>query len=179
MEEDIRKIIPKDRTAAFTQSLMELGALVCIPNGKPLCMQCPVMHLCRAFHEGNTGLIPCKPDKKKRRVEEMTVYLLEHDGKYAVRKRSEEGLLAGMWEFPHTSGYINIEKIHEQYPSGIVEKLKNAKHIFSHIEWHMTGYLIQVSEESPIYEWKFPDEIKEQCAIPSAFEAYYKLLTEK
>ncbi len=177
LEDDIRQIMPRGRTAEFTQSLMELGALVCVPNGKPLCEQCPVMHLCKAFHEGNERNIPVKPAKKSRRVEERTVYLLECHGKYALKKRDTKGLLAGMWELPNEYG-----KKQPMLPGCDVlelESLGEAKHIFSHVEWHMTGYLVRLRELQVGYEWHTAEEINESFALPAAFSAYRKYIIDK
>jgi A/G-specific adenine glycosylase len=153
LEADLQEIIPKDRPGDFNQSLMELGATVCLPNGKPLCDKCPIVHLCTAFHEETQMMIPVKPEKKARRLEEKTILLIQNSGKYAVRKREDKGLLAGLWEFPSIEGIITALEL-EQFlmNSGIhhftIDKLGEGKHIFSHIEWKMTGYLVSILENS-------------------------------
>ena len=174
LREDIKKVMPKGRCGAFTQSIMELGALVCIPNGKPLCEQCPVMHLCRAFHEDTIEKIPVKPAAKQRRIEERTVYVMKCDGKFALHKREEKGLLAGLWELPNAEGRKKAEEVFETMPVLAVEELGKAKHIFSHVEWHMTGYYLQLAEMLGGYEWKSAEEISREFAIPAAFSAYTK-----
>lgn len=176
LRENIKSVMPEGRCGDFTQSIMELGALVCIPNGKPLCEQCPVMHLCRAFHEDTIDKIPVKPESKQRRIEEKTVYLMEYDGKFALRKRKEKGLLAGLWELPNTEGKQRAEEVVRKFPALAIEELGNAKHIFSHVEWHMTGYYLKLAEMLNGYEWKSLEEIKQEIAIPAAFSAYTKSL---
>lgn len=171
---DLKAVMPVGRCSEFTQSIMELGALVCIPNGKPLCEQCPVMHLCRAFREDTIDQIPVKPTAKQRRIEEKTVYIMECDGKFALHKRDAGGLLAGLWEFPNIEGVQEPKDIKETIPVIAIEELGKAKHIFSHVEWHMTGYYLKLSEVLPGYEWKSAEEIKNECAIPAAFSAYTK-----
>ena len=56
-----------------------------------------------------------------------------------------------------------------------IRELPEAKHIFSHVEWHMTGYEIMISRNDS-KEGKFifaeKDIINEQYPIPSAFAAY-------
>ena len=89
------------RSGDFNQSLMELGATVCLPNGKPLCEQCPVMHLCTAFHEGRENELPVKSGKKERRIEKRTVYMIFCGEKVLLHRREKKGLLAGLWEFPN------------------------------------------------------------------------------
>lgn len=155
LEKDIRAIIPNGRAGAYNQSLMELGAIVCLPNRKPLCSKCPVMHLCHAFHNETWDRIPVKPAKKARKIEKKTIFILEQDGKFLLHKRPK-GLLSGMWEFPALVGTYGIEKAEEFLQSCGFELLEpirrigEAKHIFSHIEWHMTGYYARgkVSEDA-------------------------------
>ncbi len=183
LTEDLKSIMPKE-SGDFNQSLMELGATVCIPNGKPLCEQCPVMHLCRAFQNGQEMQLPVKAPKKERRIEKRTVYLVFLGDKVLLHRREEKGLLAGLWEFPNC--------IREKSN----RKGKKAKHIFSHVEWHMEGIRIEVQNREEMTEqehleywrqqlaegpeeqerWVFATvkEMKEKYPIPSAFEAYVK-----
>lgn len=188
LEEDLRAIMPKDRPGDYNQALMELGATVCIPNGVPLCEKCPVMHLCTAFKKGLTDQIPVKPSKKARKIEERTILVLECDNQYAIRKREEKGLLAGLWELPSLDGSYGIIKIQEYMKElGInvieVEQLPKAKHIFSHIEWHMLGYRIRLDEMNSVKE-KLDDtimfaskqEIMDVYTLPTALVAYRNVI---
>lgn len=194
LKEDLTTVLPA-RTGDFNQSLMELGAMVCLPNGKPLCEQCPVVHLCRAFHEGCETKLPVKPAKKERRIEKRVVYLISCGGKFLLHHRAKKGLLAGMWEFPNFPEEDELPDLGDKF---IIKKRKKAKHIFSHVEWHMEGIWVEAensgkdisarlietmrrlggrkesAEEAD--EWLFasPEEMKERYPMPSAFEAYYK-----
>jgi len=174
VREDLLRVMPK-RSGDFNQSLMELGATVCLPNGKPLCEQCPVMHLCRAFHEGRENELPVKSGKKERRIEKRTVYLIFCGEKILLHRREKKGLLAGLWEFPNALKEGNKaggtvaettklrEALASELPEGTtfsVTKGKKAKHIFSHIEWHMEGICIQ-AEFAGTEAWNrtvMPDE---------------------
>lgn len=151
LESDLRVIMPKKASGDFNQAVMELGAIICIPNGKPLCDRCPVMHLCQAFHQGNEMKIPVKSPKKARKVEEKTVLVMEKDGKFLLHKREKKGLLAGLYELPNIEGKLSILAIEERLQSNgmcfrEVIELGEAKHIFSHIEWHMKGYYIRLND---------------------------------
>ncbi len=197
LKEDLTSILP-GRVGDYNQSLMELGAVVCLPNGKPLCGQCPVVHLCRAFQAGRETQLPVKTAKKERRIEKRTVYLLSCGGRFLLHRRKPEGLLAGMWEFPNVLEPEGIPGGKVPEDTLTVTKRKKAKHIFSHVEWHMEGLWIETEksdgdaperliammrsltgEKEPVSEedgWVFasPEEMKEKYPMPSAFEAYCK-----
>jgi len=190
LENDLREIMPKDRPGDFNQSLMELGAVVCIPNGKPLCEQCPVAHLCRAFQEGIEMKIPVKTPKKSRKIEHKTILLFEYEKSeevinkkktqrmlsyYAIQKRNKKGLLAGLWQLPSLEGKKTALQVEEYMNQMIhdgesnfdikIEPLSEGKHIFSHIEWHIKGYrikLIPKSDKTSLLEIK--DRVNQMIA---------------
>ena len=111
------------------------------------------------------------------------------DGEYtAIRQRSDKGLLAGLYELPNLSGNLSQEEALEYVRNlGLVplyiEKLPDAKHIFSHIEWRMQAYRIRVSslEQTEEKELIFADKEQtgKQYAIPSAFGAYSNYIKEE
>lgn len=185
--EELRAIYPQipDEARAFTQALMELGATVCVPNGAPHCGRCPLSELCRAHAAGKENAYPVKAPKKERRTEEKTVFLLTADGEFAIRKRPEKGLLSGLWEFPCAEGILSsAEAAGFAAENGCVPvsspvPLGDAKHIFTHIEWHMTGYLIPVSAISPAFVGAKPDVIRDVYCIPSAYKAYLAFLPDE
>lgn len=175
------RAIPADRPGAFNQALMDLGAMVCLPNGAPLCGECPVRHLCAAQEAGEQEQLPLRKKKPPRRREELTVYLLLNQGRVALRRRPEEGLLAGLWEFPHVSGSLEEKAAAgplESWGLRVVDWRERvaARHIFTHVEWHMTGYLAEVrGTDSAGFVWADVAQL-EQCAIPSAFAKYLKVI---
>ena len=182
VEDMLEPIIPKDAASDFNQGLIELGAIVCVPNGEPKCGECPLSCFCEARRQGTVSEIPVKSRGKARRIEERTVFLFKDGKKLAIRKRPPKGLLASLYEFPNVQGSMSMEEA-VAYSKGIglmpvrMKALGNAKHIFSHIEWHMTGYEIIVDELERTNEKGFlfirAEEIGEEYPVPSAFE-YYK-----
>lgn len=183
MEEEIRAIIPGDRASAFNQGLIEIGAIVCVPNGGPKCRECPLESICLARQQGLTDTIPYKAPKKPRRIEERTVLLLEAGGQIAIRKRPDTGLLASLYEFPNLEGHLSEAQIEEHireagaYPAKI-EPLPAARHIFSHVEWHMIGYRVSL-ESGTVRDGCLMVEqeaLKTRYPVPNAFKAYAKLL---
>lgn len=191
MEEQVERIIPGERPGDFNQSLIELGALVCVPNGPPRCGECPLKELCKAREQGIQETLPRKTPPRKRKKEERTVLVLVSANKAVLRKRPEKGLLAGLYELPNLKGALSREQaldyVRGQQLSPIrIRSLPEAKHIFSHIEWQMLGYLVQIEEpemnpdrapeEGLLFVEK--EEMDRNYSIPSAFGAYIKYLRE-
>ncbi|MFR8290393.1 MAG: A/G-specific adenine glycosylase [Dysosmobacter welbionis] len=162
----------------FNQATMELGATVCAPNGPPRCLECPAMAFCKGRLRGTAEDLPVKGAKKPRRVEEKTVFLLVRDGKIALRKRPGTGLLAGLWEFPNVEGALDEAAAGAAVSVWGLEPRRwesrlTAKHIFTHVEWHMTGYTLEVAGDGPAdFVWADAGALSDR-AVPSAFGRYY------
>lgn len=183
IEEELRAVIPRERPGDFNQALMELGATVCVPNGSPKCGQCPWKEICQAKRQGNASEYPKKRAKKARSIEKKTVLLIQYEQRIALNKRPSEGLLAGMYEFPSIEGHQEEKKVIAYLKRlGVmplrIRRLEPAKHIFTHKEWHMTGYYIRVDDLTGMGEYVFvdPAEIKNKYPVPSAYAAYMKLI---
>ncbi len=189
VEKELLACMPKEAAGDFNQALMELGALVCLPNAAPRCSACPLTALCQAYLQSVTAAYPVRETKKPRRIEEKTVLLLCDEKRVALRKRPEKGLLAGMYEFPSLSGFQSPDQVLLALKEWGIKSLRilpldPARHIFTHIEWHMQGYLILVDElEKPVLSkesatWHFVERgaLEKHYAIPSAFAAYTKAL---
>lgn len=179
IEEELRGVIPNNRPGDFNQALMELGATVCVPNGSPRCGECPWREMCRAKIEDRISEYPRKAPRKPRNIEKRTILVIKHGDLIALRKRPEKGLLAGMYEFPTMEGHRKEEEVLAYLKqSGVmplrIRKLEASKHIFTHKEWHMTGYLIQVDDLAGTGEYMFvdPAEIRDKYPVPSAFAVY-------
>ncbi|HWQ78752.1 MAG TPA: A/G-specific adenine glycosylase, partial [Anaerovoracaceae bacterium] len=206
MTEWIREIIPYDRPGDFNQAMMELGATVCLPNGAPKCESCPAASLCEARIQNRVEEFPVKSGKPPRKIERKTVLVLlegtETAGalsgstpgtavsgitpvavfRTALRKRPDTGLLAGLWEFPNYEGTLTEDEVLQILKStglstSSLIKLKKAKHIFTHIEWEMTGYLAFVEKapgiQAPEFKWVSIGQLEEELTLPAAFKAYY------
>lgn len=175
--EQLRQVYPQGRCGDFTQSLMELGAIVCLPNGMPLCDKCPVREMCLGY-ERNTFLeLPVKPPKKARRKEQRTILILYCQGKYALQKRPDKGLLAGLWEFPNLEGKYTKSQLSAWLKEQGMEPLEitageKAVHIFSHIEWQMSSFHIRLARPAPEYTWADRKELAEIYSLPSAYSAF-------
>lgn len=167
------------KRSELTQSLMELGACVCVPNGAPKCAACPLREICCAGESGAWSRLPVKEAKKPRRVEEKTVFFLQCGGQYAVRRRPETGLLAGLWELPNVEGTLSAQQALALLDSwGLVpEELTRTRertHIFTHVEWHMRCYDIRVSAPVGSFTWVSGERFRQDIALPSAFRIFWQ-----
>ena len=178
VQAELAKIYPA-QAGAFTQALMELGATVCGPNRKPDCEHCPCRDFCIARKEGTAETLPVKNPKRGRRTEEMTVFILRCEDKYALRKRPYNGLLAGLWEFPHVPGKLEaaaaiaeVEQMGVQ-AKNIIRQVEK-KHIFTHIEWHMRGVYMETSTENEAFSWLSCAQIENEAALPTAFRQFWE-----
>ena len=180
----LREVYPRGEAAGLlTEGIMELGETICLPNIAPKCEACPLNALCRARLAGETERYPVKSPPKARRIEQRTVLLMQCGEKYAVRKRAGKGLLAGLWEFPNTEGALD-----EAAAAAFVRSLGGeplslapcgeAKHVFTHVEWHMRGWRVMLGEALPDFLWKTPEEIRRDCPIPTALRYYEKKLQQ-
>lgn len=174
---------------AFNQALMELGATVCLPGGEPLCGSCPWEDLCLCRKKELWQTLPVRKKAKPRRIEERTVLLIRDDTSVVLRRRPKSGLLAGLYEFPNEECHLAAEEalqlVREMQLRPLhIQRLTDAKHIFSHVEWHMIGYMIQIDSldreehENPDVLFAETIDIRERYPIPSAFEAYAKYLPD-
>lgn len=174
------------RPGDFNQAMMDLGATVCIPNGAPRCFECPVASHCEGYKTGCAEELPVKAPKKPRTIQQRTVLvLLLSNGKTLLRQRPKKGLLPSLWEFPNVQGYLSADEVRSLLNSfGVtpvkIERLGDARHIFTHIEWHMHGYLIECElMEQTCFQngvWVAAEALKADYALPSAFASYLKAL---
>ena len=185
IEQQVSQIMPSDCPGDFNQALMDLGSSICIPNGEPFCENCPWEAVCQAHKYGRETDFPVKAKKKKRKIEKKAVFLIEVSDKIILHKRPEKGLLSGLWELPNVDGELSAKELSEQMKKwGIgdymIEPLGEGKHIFSHVEWQMRGYRLQMRDISEKLlekeEWiaVSREDLEEKYAIPSAFECYRK-----
>ncbi|MBQ6020428.1 MAG: A/G-specific adenine glycosylase [Clostridia bacterium] len=173
----LRPLYVPGSCGAFTQSLMELGACVCLPNGAPDCENCPLNRYCRAFTEGKTARLPLKGEKKPRRIEDRVVFVLKCGDRFALRKRPEKGLLAGLWEFPGAAAASGTspERLAVEFAEATgaaplrVSGQRFYTHIFTHVEWRVTGVFVDCGEATDALVWATSSELRERYALPTAF----------
>lgn len=193
LEAFLRDQIPAHRPGDFNQALMDLGSSVCLSKGEPICQLCPLADQCLAHQKGIQSTLPRRKPKKARRIEEKTVLVFQDKGNYLLAKRPTTSLLASMWSFPMLDGQLSKDELRDAL--GIekdvyIEDLGAAKHVFSHIEWHMEGYLISLEsgketvlpnltrekvegyDAESAHVWTSYQDIISKYSIPTAYRHY-------
>ena len=177
---------PADAPGPFNEALMELGALVCLPGGAPLCGECPLADRCLARAAGTQLELPVKTPPKARRVQPVTVLVARNArGEHLLQKRPETGLLAGLWQpflfeekLTLDEALARLAALGLSVSAAPPRPLKPAKHIFSHVEWRMAGWQLEAAGDAPAgCLWASPEEAAGRYALPGAFKAYRPLLT--
>ena len=168
-----------EKAGDFTQALMELGATLCGPNRKPDCDNCPCREFCLGHLRGTAESLPVKTPKKGRREEQLTVLILRCEDKYALEKRPEKGLLAGLWQFPNVPGKLTAqEALTAVEAMGLkprdILRVAEKQHIFTHIQWDMCGVYMEVKETNQRFAWLTAREINEGAALPTAFRQFWE-----
>lgn len=120
---------------AYTQSLMDLGATVCLPR-KVQCQACPVSHLCQAKAQGEPLAYPVKTRKLKR--SSATLWLLwavNAQGQIWLQKRPQNGIWAGLFSMPV---FDDEAQLLAAWPSGqVAEYVAPWKHVLTHRDLHL------------------------------------------
>ena len=175
---ELKKFLPQE-SGDFNQAIMELGEVICIPNGIPKCDICPLKDFCKAYIHETQMMIPRKVEKKKKSEEEYTLLLMICNGKIALRKR-EDNLLKNTWEFPNYKGFLAYQEVNSIVSNSLSIKLGiTYTHTFSHKKWFMNSYIIEVSEEISEYNWVLLEDVESSYAIASAFMPFFLYVKEE
>ncbi len=178
------QMVPEQDPGRFNQAVMELGERICLPNGIPHCEECPLRCECVAYAEGRADQLPVRIKKVKRRVEQRAVAVVrveEDPPAVLLHRRPDSGLLAGLWELPNTLDDDPLMALPEtlRRDCTAVEDLFGCKHLFSHVEWQMTGKVYRLPAAttlSPDYCAVTLDALRRQYPLPSAFRYYAEQL---
>ena len=118
-----------------------------------------------------------KAPKKEKRTEEKTVFILRCGTRIAVRRRPEQGLLAGLWELPNVDGKCSAQQALAQaerwgvHPRELCRSSEKT-HIFTHIRWELRGFYIECAEAAPLFTWVDPARFRQDIALPTAFRIF-------
>lgn len=179
MEIALKPAIPPSDAGNFTQSLIELGALVCTPQS-PKCEACPLAFCCEAKKQGLCAILPIRFKNNTKKEENKTVFLIESKDGILLHRRPASGLLAGLWELPNVENHLSEAQAKEVLSEmGIrvqsIFALPAAKHIFTHKIWNMTAFKVFTKDSAPTpYVYASKEAVDTKYAIPSAFAAFMK-----
>jgi A/G-specific adenine glycosylase len=174
----VAALIPKKNAGEFTQALMELGAIICLPQS-PDCAICPVACFCTACQTCSTEMFPVKVKKSKPNpVEEYWVLLVTNGDKLLMQFREDETLLKNLWGFPmiEKEECKEIQKLLiKRFGTNKYEKLGLIKHVFTHKIWHMHVICMEnINSQTMGYEWVALTSVNE-LPIPTAFVKVFML----
>ncbi|MBC8531513.1 A/G-specific adenine glycosylase [Gehongia tenuis] len=178
----LEPLMDRQRPGSFTESMMELGAVICTPKN-PRCLACPVQRECQAFQLGIADELPVKVQKGEIPVEAYTVLVLTCEERIYLQKRSE-GLLGGLWEYFVVPGFLEprgAEELAEGWGCQVfsLEDWGKAHHVFTHKRWSMLGYRMRLDGRPDLPgEWLTLPEYGER-AIPSAYQHYTEKLKKE
>ncbi len=164
----------KGVSGMLTAAWMELGQTICMTRTSPRCFECPLGDICLSYQHKTANLLPTRTPKKPRRQEQYTVFVLSCQGKYALRRRKQKGVLSGMWEYPNIEGFLEeTQAIETASAWGVepidIEKTAQLHHIFTHIEWEMHAVYLKCRTLSPQFSWFTATEIQDTISLPTAF----------
>jgi A/G-specific adenine glycosylase len=135
------KLMPPKDSANYNEAVMELGALICLPNN-PICDKCPANKYCESRKDNLSNIIPFKSKNAAKSLVTVVVQIVKKNNKYCIVKRKDHGLLGGYWEFP----YKTIDNIDKQMIDSTVIKFDGIKHSYTHFNLLMYPILVKESE---------------------------------
>ena len=177
----------QERPGDFNQALMDLGATVCLPGKEPACGRCPLSGVCAAHAAGHEADFPAPTKKAARRIVPLTVLRIRIGDRICLGRRPDSGLLAGLYELPNLEGHLTEEEVQAfltregaEVPVREILFLGEAKHVFTHLEWHMKGYEVHLEDLPASADFAArkgwtaasPAQVREVFSVPAAFSAF-------
>lgn len=142
----VRRHMSAEQPGDFNQALMDLGAMICVPQ-RPRCTECPVIGFCQAYSEEIQETLPVKAPKKAPLPVTLLAGIVRRENMFLVRQRPAGGVLAGMWEFPALEigeagqDAVLLARFFQEELGQSVEVLESVFHYvhsFSHRKWDIT-----------------------------------------
>jgi A/G-specific adenine glycosylase len=168
--------MPKERPGPYNEALMELGALVCLPNGAPKCEVCPLAAQCKGRAAGRAEQLPVKTAKPEKTLVPVTAALITGPQGVLLQRRPSKGLLAGLWQplafegtamtQPELDAALRAIGLCVQWQA----PLQSTRHVFTHRIWQISGFCGTAAGPAPEgCVWASRAELNGEYAVPSAF----------
>lgn len=188
--EQVREWMETVPPSDLSQSLMELGALVCLPRN-PQCTACPLQHDCLAAEQGRTAELPVRRPKAPRKVVDVAALWLEWPDGLLMEKRSREGLLGGLWQLPAVeverspgtppspeeerrtvamlytevaAGWVAADRVAEREMEFAL--IAQERHIFSHLEWYVRVWRPLFMDAGPSASQNYVETVANYRCVP-------------
>ena len=167
---------PPEKAGDYNQALMELGALVCLPNGAPKCEVCPLAAQCKGRAAGRAEQLPIKTAKPEKTLVPVTAALITGPQGVLLQRRPSKGLLAGLWQplafegtamtQPELDAALRTIGLCVQWQA----PLQSTRHVFTHRIWQISGFCGTAAGPAPEgCVWASRAELNGEYAVPSAF----------
>lgn len=128
----------REHPADYASAVMDLGAVVCTPKN-PQCLLCPWQEYCQSRAAPDLEQIPVRR-KLEKKEKQGAVFIVENDrGEVLIRKRTEKGLLSGLYEFPWNDDGAVFD--------GVVDMKKSVTHVFTHFKLTLNIYKLKSNME--------------------------------
>jgi A/G-specific adenine glycosylase len=187
--EKVTENIYLDSPSDYTESIMELGALLCQPKN-PKCLFCPVQTNCKAYQHGTMENIPLRINKTVQVEEKLVVLILQQKNAIWMEKRKDDGLLGGFWQLPnfYVKPKIPIPQqiencfLLEKFTPMISQFLFEEKYMYSHRIWKMEVFEIKMDtsllQNSETSQWIDRPDLK-NFPIGGAFRKIIKRISHQ
>ncbi len=170
-----------DRPGDFNRALMGLGAMVCTAR-KPECENCPLAQFCEAYALGEEEILPEKRPKSVRKEENRALAICVENGRVLVRQRPENGMLGGLWEFPHylfdekATSVENLSAALEEdgfHQIAQNEEICRSDFVFTHRVWKLRAWAFTLEKCAVKPPYRLVDAKEMQALpMPSVMEPY-------
>jgi A/G-specific adenine glycosylase len=162
---------PEHRVAAYTQAMMDLGAMVC-SRSRPRCEDCPVASDCIARLDGRIADLPALRPRKPLPERSCWVLLLEDDqGRVWLEERPPVGIWGGLNSLPEYPTGTALEAACEAMSAVTGSTLPAIEHVFTHFRLRLTPVTARITT-ARIMEpqqglWYKPGEAADRPALPA------------
>ena len=181
------QLTPTKRVAAYTQAMMDLGAMVCL-RSKPLCQACPLAKQCMAYLSDKTAYYPNPKPKKQIPIRQIRMLMITNkSGAILLQKRPPVGIWGGLWSLPECPVDVDLSEwcqanlgIHIRH----LQAWPLLRHTFSHFHLDITPVQLLATRvvsqvmENPVQVWYKIDQSTNQYALAAPIKVLLQQFAE-